>query len=59
MSTQNILLPYKIRDLEISQGYLNRVSKKQKKQKKKKWAFFENAISPSFMKETFPNFLRL
>ena len=36
MSTQNILLPYKIRDLEISQGYLNRVSKKQKKTKKKK-----------------------
>ena len=25
---------------------------------KKTWTFFENAIIPSFIKETFPNFLR-
>ena len=26
---------------------------------KKMWTYFENAITPSFMKETFPNFLWL
>ena len=26
---------------------------------KKTWTFFENAITPSFMEETFPNFLWL
>ena len=26
---------------------------------KQTWTFFENAVTPSFMKETFPNFLQL